>query len=105
VPKEHRGLGIRDPKLENLSLGSKFLWIIVTGKQEWLKTVIVKKIWVGYQKEKYRFSTSWHPWFRYLETTQVHNSLFSKIIVLDPRKRKNHPPMDGKNSNSKPTRA
>jgi hypothetical protein len=31
-PKYHRGLGIRDPKLVNIALGTKLLCIMVTGK-------------------------------------------------------------------------
>jgi hypothetical protein len=42
-PKDHRGLGIRDPKLVNIALGTKLLWRMVMGKNKWWKKSLMKK--------------------------------------------------------------
>jgi len=41
--KDHGGLGVRDPELVNIALGSKLLWRVVKERKEWWKTAIVKK--------------------------------------------------------------
>ena len=48
-PKLQGGLGIRDPEFVCKSLGAKLVWRLVTGKKEWWKEVIRKKI---YQKDQ-----------------------------------------------------
>jgi len=50
APKYQGGLGIKDPSLENLALGDKFLWRLISGKIEWWKKVLFKKYFHGNQK-------------------------------------------------------
>ena len=42
-PKCRGGLGIRDPKQMNKSLGAKLIWRLVTSDKEWWKEVVRKK--------------------------------------------------------------
>jgi len=42
-PKDNGGLGVRDIEFVNVALGSKLLWRMVTGKNEWLKKALLKK--------------------------------------------------------------
>jgi hypothetical protein len=46
-PKDHRGLGIRDTELVNITLGKKLLWRMVMGKNEWWKKSLMKKYFEG----------------------------------------------------------
>jgi hypothetical protein len=46
-PKDHGGLGVRDIELVNIALGSKLLWRMVTGKNEWWKKALLKKYFSG----------------------------------------------------------
>jgi hypothetical protein len=50
TPKKSGGLGIRDPEVENIAMGSKLLWRIVSGRKEWWKTTIIKKYRLGGRK-------------------------------------------------------
>lgn len=47
APKACGGLGIKDPSIFNIALGSKILWRLVIGKNEWWKKVIVHKYLSG----------------------------------------------------------
>jgi hypothetical protein len=41
--KNHGGLGIREPKLMNIAMRSKFLWRLLTGNMDWWKQALWKK--------------------------------------------------------------
>jgi hypothetical protein len=42
-PKDHGGLGVHDPELVNIVVGSKILWRLVTRESEWWKMALLKK--------------------------------------------------------------
>jgi len=42
-PKDRGGLGIREPGVMNITMGAKFLWIIIIGKSTWWKSALFKK--------------------------------------------------------------
>jgi hypothetical protein len=50
APKDHGGLGVKDPKLVNIALGSKLLWRLIKGNKEWWKSAIIKKYRLGNRK-------------------------------------------------------
>jgi hypothetical protein len=41
------GLGIKGSSISNIALGSKILWRLVIGKNEWWKKVILHKYFLG----------------------------------------------------------
>jgi hypothetical protein len=43
TPKAHRGLGIKDPVMENIVLGSKLLWRMILRKFDWWKKDLIFK--------------------------------------------------------------
>jgi len=45
--KKQGGLGIREPELMNLAMGTKFLWRLVTGDMAWWKHALWKKYFTG----------------------------------------------------------
>jgi hypothetical protein len=47
APKNHGGLGIRDPTIMNKVLGAKILWRLITGRKELWKYVLNKKYFPG----------------------------------------------------------
>jgi hypothetical protein len=50
VPQRHGGLGVRDLELMNIILGSKLLWRMVMGENEWWKRALLKKYFSGKKK-------------------------------------------------------
>ena len=42
APKQHGGLGIRDPRLENFAMGAKMYWNMITNSNQWWIQVMAK---------------------------------------------------------------
>jgi hypothetical protein len=51
APKSHGGLGVKDPILANLALGSKMLWRMITREFDWWKKSLIFKY---FQKDRLR---------------------------------------------------
>ena len=46
-PKMEGGLQIRDVATQNLAMGGKILWNMITGKRTWSKKILWKKYFIG----------------------------------------------------------
>ena len=46
-PRDEGGLQVRSLTTQNLALGAKFLWQMITGKESWSKEVLRKKYFPG----------------------------------------------------------
>lgn len=43
APKQHEGLGIRDPEISNLAMGAKMYWSLIMKLGQWWSQVINAK--------------------------------------------------------------
>ena len=65
TPKQHGGLGIRDPRLTNLAIGAKLWWGLVIKPKEWWAQVIRRKYFKQQEQENEYIPTTqgspiWH---------------------------------------------